>query len=200
MHRVFISYSHDGPTHEDRVLDLANRLRAEGIDALIDQYVQFPPEGWPTWCEAEIRKAAFVLMVCTETYLRRVDGEEESGKGHGVLSEARLIKQHLYDIGSVSSKFVPVLFADGSPEHIPRPVRGGTIYRVEMPEGYEALYRLLTDQPRVRKPAIGRLRRLPERQRQWVGDPPPEESRQAEQGRRRCASIRLRQPYFHRGN
>jgi hypothetical protein len=89
--RVLISYSHDRPAHEGRVLDLANRLRDDGIDAMIDQYEQSPPEGWPAWCEAEIDKADFVLMVCTETYLRRVNGQDEPGKGHGVLWEARLI-------------------------------------------------------------------------------------------------------------
>ena len=112
--RVFISYSHDSADHQDRVLELADRLRGDGIDAMIDQYVQSPPEGWPAWCEAEIRKAAFVPIMCTETYLRRVDREEEPGKGHGVLWEARLIKQHLYDSGSVSRKFVPVLLAEKS--------------------------------------------------------------------------------------
>jgi hypothetical protein len=65
--RVFISYSHDSGGHRDRVLDLADRLRSDGIDAIIDQYVQVPPEGWAGWCEAEIEKACFVLMVCTET-------------------------------------------------------------------------------------------------------------------------------------
>ena len=83
--KVFISYSHDDERHEQRVLALANRLREDGIDAEIDQYEPAPPEGWPMWCERQIKKAGFVLLVCTETYLRRVDGEEEPGKGHGVL-------------------------------------------------------------------------------------------------------------------
>jgi hypothetical protein len=169
--RVLISYSHDDPAHEDRVLDLADRLRHDGVDAMVDQYVQFPPEGWPAWCEAEIHRADFVLMVCTETYLRRVNRGEEPGKGHGVIWEARLIRQHLYDSGSVSGKFVPVLFADGSHDHVPTPVKGGTIYRAELSEGYEELYRLLTNQPRARKPELGKLRRLPERQRQSLGKP-----------------------------
>ena len=30
--RVFISYSHDDPAHEERVLKLADRLCADGID------------------------------------------------------------------------------------------------------------------------------------------------------------------------
>jgi hypothetical protein len=163
--RVFISYSHDSAKHRDRVLELADRLRADGIDAMIDQYVQSPLEGWPNWCEAEIRRADFVLMVCTEIYLRRVNGEEETGKGHGVRWEGHLSNQHLYDAGSLNRKFVPVLFADGRSEHVPTPVKGGTIYRVETTEGYEGLLRLLTDQPLTPMPALGQRPSLPPRPR-----------------------------------
>jgi hypothetical protein len=191
--RVFISYSHDSPEHQDRVLALADRLRLEGVNASIDQYVQSPPEGWADWCETEIRKSDFVLMVCTETYLRRVNHEEEPGKGYGVLWEARLIRQHLYDQGSASGKFVPVIFADGSSAHVPTPVKGASIHRVETAEGYERLYRLLTDQPLVRRPELGTLRRLPERPRQWAGEPPareePATSRKHEEPSKLAASL-----------
>jgi hypothetical protein len=169
--QVFISCSHDSAEHRDRVLELADRLRADGIDAMIDQYVQSPPEGWPAWCEAEIEKANFVLMVCTEIYLRRVRREEEAGVGHGVLWESRLIYQHVYDRGSVSAQFVPVLLADGSTEHVPTPVKGGTIYRVETTEGYDALLRLLTDQPLTPVPALGQRRSLPPKERRSAGPP-----------------------------
>jgi hypothetical protein len=159
--RVFISYSHESVAHLDRVLDFANRLRGDGIDARIDRYVQFPSGRWPAWCEAEIRNADFVLMVCTQTYLRRVNGDVEPSKGHGVLWEALIIKQSLYDSASFSRKFVPVLFADGSDDHVPVPVKGGSIYRVETAEGYEALLRLLTDQPLTPMPEIGPRVELP---------------------------------------
>jgi tetratricopeptide (TPR) repeat protein len=175
--RVFISYSHDSEAHKGRVLALADRLRAHGIKAIVDSYEQSPPQGWPAWCETEIDMADFVLMVCTETYLRRVRGEEEPGKGHGVLWEARLIRQDVYDAGSASNKYVPVLFADGSPTHVPRPVRGASIYCVETPEGYEALCRLLTNQPVAPPPPVGQWRSLPPRQRE--GGAPPEPSRLA---------------------
>jgi hypothetical protein len=59
--RVLISYSHDNPAHCDRVLALADRLRADGIDAVVDQYIHAPPEGWPAWCVAQIDTADFVL-------------------------------------------------------------------------------------------------------------------------------------------
>jgi len=42
---VFISYSHDAPAHVDAVLALSNRLRAEGFDAVLDQYEASPPGG-----------------------------------------------------------------------------------------------------------------------------------------------------------
>jgi SEFIR domain len=167
--KVFISYSHDSPGHRDRVLNLANRLRADGVDAIVDHYVQFPPAGWPTWCDAEIRRADFVLMVCTETYLRRVNGEEEEGKGTGVLWEARLIRQHLYDAGADNFKFVPILLADRSSSHVPGLVKGATIYSVETPEGYEALLRLLTDQPLTPMPPLGPRRSLPAKERIRAG-------------------------------
>ena len=35
--KVFISYAHDTEQFSDKVLSFANKLRAEGIDASIDQ-------------------------------------------------------------------------------------------------------------------------------------------------------------------
>ena len=159
--RVLISYSHDSDEHRDRVVKLAKRLRDDGIEAIIDRDVQSPAQHWPAWCEIEIEKADFVLMVCTEIYHRRVRGEEEAGKGHGVLWEALLIRQHIYDAGSASGKFVPILFRDGSLDHVPVVVRGASIYGVETQEGYEALCRLLTAQPVVPVPPLGPRKELP---------------------------------------
>jgi hypothetical protein len=35
---VFITYSDDTPEHSQRVLQLANALRGQGVDAELDQY------------------------------------------------------------------------------------------------------------------------------------------------------------------
>jgi len=45
--KTLISYSHGSPEHEQRVLTLADRLRGDGIDCMIDQYALVPEEGWP---------------------------------------------------------------------------------------------------------------------------------------------------------
>ncbi|MFO1146110.1 MAG: hypothetical protein U1E33_05995 [Rhodospirillales bacterium] len=44
-----------------------------------------PEGGWPARCERQIASADFVLLVCTETYNRRVGGREEPESGLGVL-------------------------------------------------------------------------------------------------------------------
>ncbi len=63
---VFISYTHDTPEHEDRVWELSERLRGDGIDCRLDQQEESPAEGWPRWCRNRIKEARFVLVVCTE--------------------------------------------------------------------------------------------------------------------------------------
>src|SRR5512132_2288864 len=145
--KVFISYSHDTVEHQERVLGLADRLRADGIDAELDRYNAASSEGWPLWCERQIAAADVVLMVCTETYHRRVSGDEERGKGLGVVWEAQIIRQLVYEAGAVSEKFIPLLFSDGLAQHIPLPVKHWTQYVADSDKGYDALYRRLTQQP-----------------------------------------------------
>ena len=74
--KVFLSYSHDSPTHNDRVLALANRLRSDGIDCVIDQFQPSPPEGWLRWMNNQIENADIVLCGCTPTYCRRIMGRD----------------------------------------------------------------------------------------------------------------------------
>jgi TIR domain len=75
-----LSYSHDSPEHQQRVLALTNRLRADGINCMIDQCVVVPAAGWTLWMERQIEASDFVLMVCTETFYRRVRDDEAFGK------------------------------------------------------------------------------------------------------------------------
>ena len=126
---VFISYSHDSQEHADRVLELSDHLRADGIDCILDQYQDSPPEGFPRWMDRHIRDADFVLMICTPTYYRRVMGEEEPGKGHGVVFESTLIYQYIYNEGTSNTRFIPVLLERGDASAIPVPWQGVKKYR-----------------------------------------------------------------------
>jgi hypothetical protein len=82
--RVFISYSHDSSDHKDRVLGLSERLRQDGLETSLDQYVRGTPrQKWHRWMLDQLDWADFVLVICTETYYRRFRGREEPGKGKG---------------------------------------------------------------------------------------------------------------------
>lgn len=162
---VFISYSHDSPEHENRVLAFSNQLRAEGIDANIDQYETAPSEGWQLWMEKQIRDSQFVLLVCTETYLRRVMKEEEKGKGLGVIWESTIAIQHLYNSGVLNEKFIPIVFYREDTKNIPVPLQSTTYYDLSSERGYDDLYRRLTNQPRTVKTELGNLKSLPLRER-----------------------------------
>ncbi len=159
--KVFISYSHDSPTHADRILTFADRLGLTASRRFSTEYNPNPPEGWPRWMDRQIRDADFVLMVCTETYYKRVMGEEEPGTGLGVRWEGNLIYNYIYDTNCTNTKFILVLLEDGKPEYIPTPCKGVTRYDVDTAEGYEGLYRYLTGQLGAEKPALGKLKPLP---------------------------------------
>jgi len=168
--KVFISYSHDSSAHEDRVRALADRFRGDGIDCVIDQYETNPPEGWPRWMERQLRGASFVLLICTEIYNRRVLGEEDPGKGLGVLWESNIIYNSLYNTGTVDRRFLPVVFGKDNVVNIPTPLQGVTRYDVQLDDEYDRLYRYLTDQPSVLKPTLGKLREMPARERKSALD------------------------------
>jgi tetratricopeptide (TPR) repeat protein len=159
--KVFISYTHDSVEHMDRVLALSNRLRLEGIDCRIDQHEQSPSEGWPLWCDRQVEKSVFVLVACTETYLRRFKGEEAPGIGLGATWEGHFITQELYNAQGKNSKFIPIIFLREDAAHIPIDLQGATRYAV--PDEYELLYRRLTDQPLVTMPPLGSMKPMPAR-------------------------------------
>ena len=162
---VFISYSHDSDAHAARVLALADRLREVGIDARIDQYDPNPVEGWPLWMQTNLDAARFVLMVCTETYHRRVMQKEKAGKGLGVQWEGSLIYNHIYNNSAQGSHYIPLLLDGADTATIPGPVQGHTRYRLkqfDFSDGqYEALYRHLTGQHATPKPELGSRKVLP---------------------------------------
>ena len=165
--RVFISYSHDSALHRERVLALADRLNAEGLDCHLDQYVEAqPPEnwrGWPLWTRRMVEQADFVLVLCTKAYRHRYEGKEATDRGLGGSWEGAIITQEIYEAHSRNTKFIPIIFEPADAAHIPIELRPFTHYLLE--RDYDKLYRLLTSQPEIDKPPAGEIRVLPKRKR-----------------------------------
>jgi SEFIR domain/VHL beta domain len=159
--RVFISYSHDSPDHSARVLSFASRLVTEGVDALLDQWTDEPEGGLFFWMERQIATADFVLLVCTEIYRRRVENPASEQGGAGVFWEANLIRTRLYNSKGHDRRFVPAYFGESGRTLVPDMLQSATGYQLDTPAGYLGLYRRLTGQPEVRRPALGQLVVLP---------------------------------------
>ena len=174
---AFISYSHDSEDHIGRVLELADALRDRGINVILDQYVHpEPEEGWPLWMGRNLDAAKFVLMICTETYLRRVLDKEVPGQGTGVRWEGKLIYNRICYDKPAGSRFIPILLHGSRPEHIPDPVRGHNHYVLTTFDltdpGFEALYRHLTGQAPTPPPDLGTITTLPPRPRRGPSPDP----------------------------
>ena len=157
---VFISYTHESPDHNARVLRLAQRLETEGVSCELDVFESCPPEGWPAWMFRQVGTKDYCIVVCTESYRRRLEGTEAPGKGKGATWEGRAVLQRLYDTQSYDW-LLPVVFDPNDLPQIPLALRSATYYVLGQDLGtgddYAALYCALTKQPVVYHPPAGPL-------------------------------------------
>ena len=154
---VLISYSHDSLEHEQRVLEFCNRLRARGVDAFLDQFLPGAPhEGWPLWMERQIERRDFTLMVCTEPYRRRFMEDEAEGVGLGVVWEARILRNLLYNDAGRHSRIIPILLGSSDGAFVPTVFRGH-FYDISDERGFESLLRPLLAEPKAKAAALGSL-------------------------------------------
>jgi hypothetical protein len=157
---VFVSYAQEDEAHKKRVTDLIEDLRTCGIDAHFDRDIHGTPrEGWPRWMEDQIAAAAYVLVICTETYLRRYEQRERPGKGKGAIWEGTIIRQEMYDSAGNNRKFAAVMFDSGDEAYKPQPLRPHTHYIY--PQDRTALLRWLTNQPAYLPKPLGKVPVLP---------------------------------------
>ncbi len=154
---ALISYSHDSPEHEKHVLGLCNRLRERGVDTVVDQFLPgAPSEGWPLWMERQIEQRDFTVMVCTEAYQRRFMENEAVGIGRGVIWEARILRNLLYEDSERHGRIIPVLFAPDARKFVPTVFRGN-FYDISDDRGFEGLTRHLLREPGAEAAALGPL-------------------------------------------
>lgn len=159
--KVFISYSHENVDCENKILEFANRLRSEGIDANIDLYEESPAEGWPRWMENQINDSDFVLVVGSKSYFEKC--YLDSNKGKGISWEVNIVYQHIYGMSTINTKFIPIYFNKEDEQYILKPLKSFTFYNVGETEGFDKLYWRLRGVSKTQRPSLGKLRPLPEK-------------------------------------
>jgi hypothetical protein len=157
---VFISYSQDTepPDHCDQVHKLAEQLRTEGVDVMIDHYDSHPKEGWPRWMLRQIRESDFVLCVCTAAYSDRFEARTQAEVGKGARFEGYIITNEIYQKACDQGKFIPLLFEHAGLQDIPSVLQSLTHYK--LPNSFDQLYARLTTQPVRVKPPLGKIRKV----------------------------------------
>ncbi len=144
--------------HEDWVLQLAQRLRDDNIDVILDKWEL--REGHNAYAfmermvnDSDIKKVA---MICDLAYT-----EKANNRGGGVGTETQIITGEIYDHTS-QDKFVAVIAEKNSDGRsvVPTYYKGRIYIDLTDPERYEQEYERLVrwvyDKPLYVKPALGK--------------------------------------------
>ena len=101
--RVFLSYSHDSEEHKNWVLNLATRLRENGVNVILDQWHLKLGDDIPTFMENELNKADYILAVCSNNYAEKI-----SNRKGGVAYEKQILTAELMK-NSGNDNIIPII-------------------------------------------------------------------------------------------
>lgn len=154
---VFVSYSHDGKDHLNWVLQLATRLRSNGVDAILDRWNLALGRDVAIFIEKGLSKpnrVHRVLCICSENYVKKANGLEG-----GVGFEKKIITAGM--MGDLNSDWViPVIRNNPGNEKVPNFLKGSFYIDFEDDRLYETKYedllRSLLDEPVLPVPPIGK--------------------------------------------
>lgn len=155
--KAFISYSWSSPQHEEWVLELAEKLRSDGVDIILDKWDLKEGHDKYDFMEKMVNDSNVnkVLIICDEAYAKKANMR----KG-GVGTETQIISAEIYE-QVIQEKFIPVVSevdADGKP-FLPTFINSRIYIDLSIDENYyqeyEKLLRNIFDRPAIKKPPLG---------------------------------------------
>jgi hypothetical protein len=100
---AFISYSWDDDEHKAWVWALAERLRKDGVDVILDRWALVPGDQLPAFMEQAIRDNDFVVIICTPRYQARSNSRTGGVGYEGDIMTGEVLSRR------DTRKFIPVL-------------------------------------------------------------------------------------------
>lgn len=156
--KVFLSYSWTSQAHQERVIEWAERLLADGVDVVLDVYDL--KEGHDKYAFMERMVAdpeiTHVLVISDKEYASKADA-----RCKGVGTESQIISKEVYE-KTDQSKFIPIAceFADEDTPCLPTFLKARIWINFSSPEAvnqnWERLLRLLFGKPLHEKPTLGK--------------------------------------------
>ncbi len=151
--QAFVSYSWDNQQHQDWVLQLATRLRSDGVDVVLDRWDTRLGSDLSLFMERAGDTAYRVLVIATSKYVEKADAAEG-----GVGYERRVITPTLMQ-ALHGHRVVPVL-RDNPAARLPRFLGAAKYINLRVGSDYEeGYYELLQDlhgHQATPKPPLGR--------------------------------------------
>lgn len=153
---VFISYSW---AVQEKVINLAERLMANGIDVILDVYDLKEGQDKYAFMEQSVNNPAVdrVLIICDKTYKEKADN-----RAGGVGDETVIISPEIYG-KSKQEKFIPVAVEADEDGHVYIPTYIKSRIYIDLSteddryeSEYEKLLRNIYEAPLFKKPALGK--------------------------------------------
>lgn len=151
---VFISYSHDNDEHKSWVLQLATRLRSNGVDVILDRWNLKLGSDLASFMERGLSESNRVICICSESYVKKANG----GRG-GAGYEKQIMTAEI--ISDQNTNWVIPLIRNNLGEKKTPTFLGGRVYiSFEKDNLYEANYedllREILQEPVLPIPPIGK--------------------------------------------
>lgn len=150
--KVFISYSHDSQEHKKWILELATRLRNNGIDAILDQFELQPGSDIPHFMETHLASSDKILMICTDKYV------DKANKGQGGVGYEKMIITANLMKSIDENKIIPIIRQTATTE-VPTFLKSKLYINFSKPDdfefSYDELVRTIHNSPLFKKPPIG---------------------------------------------
>jgi len=152
--RALLSYSWDGPEHQQWVKDLAKRLRGEsGVEVIFDQWHLNPGADRLHFMEQGVMDSDFVIVVCTPTYAERAN-KRLGGVGYESMVITAELAEHM-----LTNKFIPVLrngaWRSSPPTYLKSRMGVDLTGEPYSEHEYEKLLRVLHGEP-IQPPPLGK--------------------------------------------
>jgi hypothetical protein len=155
--KIFISYSWSTQEHQNWVIELAEKLMANGVSVIIDVWDFKEGQDKFSFMEKMVTdsQVSKVLIICDKAYASKAD--RRSG---GVGTETQIISAELYD-KVVQTKFIPVV-VEHENGHACVPTFIKSRKYIDLSDNasggndFETLLRAIFDRPLHRKPPIGK--------------------------------------------
>lgn len=155
--KAFISYSWSNPSHEQWVLELAERLMSDGIQVVLDKWDLKEGQDKHEFMEKTVSDPEIIktLVICDSLYQKKANDRQG-----GVGTETQLISKEVYE-NTGQEKFIPIIAecdADGKPcmpHFISNRIYIDLSSSATYEENYQKLVRNLYNKPLLKKPVVG---------------------------------------------